>query len=108
FCRPSRGPTSTILTREGRFFMGLSLWSVAAQAIDLAHHGFAALQGGDLARDLRDAVVAQRARRGVGGDGDAGVRPERVFGRQWLGAEDVERGARQVAFVEQREQVFID
>ena len=36
-----------------------------------------------------------------------GMRPERVRGRQRLGAKDVERGARQMAAVQQRDQVLV-
>ena len=39
-------------------------------------------------RDL-GGVVARGARRNVRGDGDAGVMPERMFGRQRFGAEHV-------------------
>jgi hypothetical protein len=71
-------------------------------AVNHAGDGFSPLQGADLAGDLRDAFLAQRARRGVRRDRDLRVRPERVVGGQRLGAEHVERGAGQLAFVQQR------
>src|SRR5207244_2919310 len=61
FCRPSRGPTSTSLTFVGNFMMPL----VSAFAVHHAGDGLSALERADLARDLGDALVAQRARRRV-------------------------------------------
>ena len=76
FCRPSRGPTSTSLTLSGSF-MG----SVSSLRVNHTGDGLSPLQGADLPGDLRDALLAQGARRGVGRDCDLGVAPERMPAR---------------------------
>jgi hypothetical protein len=62
----------------------------------------------NLAGDLGDGFVAQGARRGVRRDSDARMPPERVFGRQGLGTEHVERGAGDVPAVQQGQQVVVN
>src|SRR4051812_6212052 len=74
FCKPSRGPTSTILTLEGSFMA-----SVSPTQVNHARYGFSPLQRADLVCNLRDGFVAQRARRRMRRDGDLRVRPERVL-----------------------------
>jgi hypothetical protein len=88
FCRPSRGPTST---SEGFSIRGGPP----------PGNGLAAFQCPDLAGDLFQAVARQRLRRGVGRDLMRGMLPERVARRQRLGIEHVQRGAGQVAAVQQ-------
>ena len=62
----------------------------------------------DLFGNLANAFFAQRARRGVRRDVNFRVPPEGVRQRQRFGAEHIERGTRQMAAVDQPDQVFID
>src|SRR3954469_22172956 len=103
FCRPSRGPTSTSLTREGSFMASVSLG-----AVNHAGNGLSPPQRADLAGDLGDALLAQRARRGVRRERDLRVVPERVRGGRRLLAQDVDGGAGQLAAVQHCQQVGLD
>ena len=75
--------------------------------VNHAGDGLSPLLGEDLPRYLRDALLAQGAGRRVGCDCDLGVAPERMPLGQRLGAEHIQRGAGQVAAVEQRDQVLV-
>src|SRR5471032_3477284 len=101
FCRPSRGPTSTILTCFGK----LVFISISPVAVDHAVDHFARLDLADFFADLLHAFAPQRQRRDVRRDRDARLLPERMLRRQGLVAEHVERGGGDVAGLDQREQV---
>src|SRR3990167_472540 len=92
------------LTLSGRG-LGGRLNSITPDRIDHTRNGLTRFQRADLARDLGDALVAQGACRGVGGDGDLGVLPERVVSGQWFGAEHVQRGAGHLVALQQGQQI---
>ncbi len=81
--------------------------SVASNAIDDAGHLVASLEAPDLRGNLRDRRVDHRHGRRVRRQRDTRMMPERMTGRQRLGAKDVERGAGKVAFVQQCNEVFV-
>lgn len=60
---------------------------------------FSAFQSHQLARNLRNALPAQGAGGRVRRDSDFGMSPEWVLAEQWLSAENIKRGACQMAVV---------
>ena len=89
FCRPSRGPTSTIFTLLGRF-----AWlfiSVSQVAVDDIVHRLAGLEGGYFCGDLLHGVGTQGHGGDMRRDRDARLFPERVRRRQRFVAEHVQR-----------------
>src|SRR5580704_13559274 len=85
FCKPSRGPTSTIFTFDGNMFVSfdqafnqsLCFLLVTEFDIDYAGYRLAACVRRDLLRYLRDAFLAQRHRRDMRRERDARRAPER-------------------------------
>src|SRR5215831_7938925 len=103
FCRPSRGPTSTMRTRRGSFIER----SIAMLAIDHAGDRQSGFNTPYLGGDLLHGIFDQRDGRDVRRDDDAGMMPERVLRRQRLIPEHVERRTREMSGVEEREQVVV-
>ena len=66
-----------------------------------------ALQGLNLACNLRNALSTQRAGGCVRGDSNFGVPPERMCGWQWLLPEDIQRRTGQMPAVDQADQIII-
>src|SRR5471032_344892 len=95
FCRPSRGPTSTILTCRGKCVFILISPVAVDHAVDHFDH-CARLDLADFFADLLHAFAPQRQRRDVRRDRDARLLPERVR-RQGFVAEHVQRRRRDMA-----------
>src|SRR6185369_7388647 len=111
FCRPSRGPTSTNRTALGnvafRVMQFRDAVSVPARTIDDAGHGFPQFELSDLSHDLSDRIVDHGHRRRVRRQRDLRMMPEWVIRGQRLDAKNVERGAGEMAFVEQRDEILV-
>src|SRR5437879_5823258 len=104
FCRPSRGPTSTIFT----LFGNVAFISISSVAVHQTGYLFAALQCADLVGNLPDTLVAQGQRRDMRRQRDARLLPERMRRRQRLLAHHVQRGAGDMPILHQRQQIFLD
>src|SRR5450830_357563 len=90
FCKPSRGPTSTILTFFGKLMLiscamvamlscvGPGWCSIAAVALNQSGDWLAALQGKNFLSNLACRFAANGQRRNMRRDADARILPERM------------------------------
>src|ERR1700744_5053246 len=114
FCKPSRGPTSTIFTFCGSMPVSFrargfnSRVSIAAFQIHYAGNRFTARKRPDFLGDLRDAFLAQGEGGDMRRDRDARRMPEGVIDGERLGVEYIERRGGDLAVLHGVEEVVID
>src|SRR5471030_807987 len=113
FCRPSRGPTSTIFTLAGSMVVSLECVFVFAVLvtpfhIDYAGYRLAARKRHDLVRDLLRAFLAQRFSGDMRRDREARRAPERMIVRQRFGVEYIECRGGDLTGLHGVEQIVVD
>src|SRR5438874_2592946 len=103
FCSPSRGPTSTMVTRCGSFIV-----LVKACAVDDPAHRQACLESPNLGGDLSHGFFDPRHRRDVRRHCDARMMPESVRRWQRLLLKNVKGRAIDRPRFDHRQQILVD